>query len=445
MPTTTTTNNNRMAYTTAYCLAYVAAETLPPLFGPALEPLSKINSISVDIVATCPSILSAGSIVGGLVAGSLLDRNAMKTSIPRSNTVLMVGLVLSGLFNAPLPFINTLSPNHKVVLLVASTLCLGMANGLFRASANTMILRVHEENAGPYMQALHLFGGAGRLLAPLMLSRSNTLKEAYAAASLFPIVACMVLMCVTFAGGSGGSSEQGKHKQGMEGETKKNTGSSVAGSVNKLSQQQPQKGHTSNVTLFTIGGVILLFTGAQSTYQNQISFYASTEAGFSSEESILLSALFGTAFTVGRILSVPLSIRCRPRTMILFDAIGVSLALILMASTKRALWYGTALFGVSMASMFPSILNFAKQTYRVSGSGIGLIMQMGSVGAILVPLIVVGTIGTSGLFTVLLPMSLTALSLFVTLPSSNVAVVEPVAGSAEKSAEKNAKRRKKED
>jgi FHS family Na+ dependent glucose MFS transporter 1 len=127
--------------------------------------------------------------------------------------------------------------------------------------------------------------------------------------------------------------------------------------------------------------------------------------------------------------------------MILFDAIGVSLALILMASTKRALWYGTALFGVSMASMFPSILNFAKQTYRVSGSGIGLIMQMGSVGAILVPLIVVGTIGTSGLFTVLLPMSLTALSMFATLPSSNVAVVEPVAGSAER----NAKRRKKED
>lgn len=116
--------------------------------------------------------------------------------------------------------------------------------------------------------------------------------------------------------------------------------------------------------------------------------------------------------------------------MIILDAIGVTISIMLMSTNRNhsnALWFGTALFGVSMASMFPSILNFAKQTYHVSGSGIGLIMQMGSFGAIVAPLIVVGTSGTSGLFTVLLPMSLTALSLFLTLPSSNVADAVPIA------------------
>lgn len=104
----------KLKYTAAYCFSYVAA--------------------------LLPSMLSAGSILGGLMVGIILDTPSLQSSIPRANFVLVAGLVASAVFNAPLPYAGSLTEMSFL------TIFLGVANGFFRASANTMILRVHGVN-----------------------------------------------------------------------------------------------------------------------------------------------------------------------------------------------------------------------------------------------------------------------------------------------------------
>ena len=401
--TSTSTSNKKLLYTALYCFSYVAAETIPPLFGPATKSLSSATSVSTKLILTCPSIGAAGSIFGGLLAGQLLDLKSMKNSIPRANIILMAGLLLSAIFNVPLPYSHTFGIVGSYTAMAGLTLGLGIANGLFRAAANTMILRVHGIEAAPYMQALHLFGGGGRLLAPLALT-TFPLETAYFYVSSIPVVAALALAILSFLDHDDANANENENQNTIS--TKKDP---IAEKKDKTTTT------SSTISLLSIGCIILLFTGAQSTLQNNISLYAEEIGNFSSDEAIQVSALFGTTFTVGRVLSVPLSVRVSPQNMILMNCIGVTVSLFIATSWNdtNSLWLSTGLFGLSMASMFPSILNFAKQMFNVSGNGIGMIMQCGSIGVIIVPLLVVGH--HENMYEILLPIVIVANVVFGTL------------------------------
>ena len=108
----------------------------------------------------------------------------------------------------------------------------------------------------------------------------------------------------------------------------------------------------------------VLYSGAQTTFQNYISAYSTAAAGFTVAESITVSMVFGACFTGGRAVAIPLSKKYSARTMVQGSAAGVTLALCAIymhAEQQYATWSGTALFGATMASVFPSILTLAKQ------------------------------------------------------------------------------------
>mmetsp|Transcript_13595 Transcript_13595/g.22240 ORF Transcript_13595/g.22240 Transcript_13595/m.22240 type:complete len:239 (-) Transcript_13595:304-1020(-) len=149
---------------------------------------------------------------------------------------------------------------------------------------------------------------------------------------------------------------------------------------------------SSSVAFILLASLAALLMGAQASFQNYIPSYA-LSVGFSSKDSVLLSAAFGSSFTLGRLLSVPVSLSASPRTMVLADVCGATAAVLLIVAfpaSPGALWIATGLFGLSMASAFPSILNFAKQELQgISGTGITMVMQSASLGTVLAPLLVV--------------------------------------------------------
>ena len=65
-----------------------------------------------------------------------------------------------------------------------------------------------------------------------------------------------------------------------------------------------------------MGLLIFLFTGAQSTFQNFVSGYAASAGGFTDADAVLVAAVFGSTFTAGRVLSIPLSTKLSARAMI---------------------------------------------------------------------------------------------------------------------------------
>ena len=133
----------------------------------------------------------------------------------------------------------------------------------------------------------------------------------------------------------------------------------------------------------------------------------------------MVAALFGTCFTAGRLIAVPLSTHLSAKQMVMLDAAGVSAALGAMATwptDPAVVWAGTAFFGLSVASVFPSTLNFAKQEHQASGKAITLIMQAGSAGAIVVPKLVASAGGVGELVVCLVGLVVLADSVFFLLP-----------------------------
>ncbi len=365
----------RRAVTAALCVSYVAAETLPPMLGPAMSYLTRTAvPLPESALAKLPSVLSSGSVAGGLLAGSIFDSKLVKEGA-RSYWVLCGALLMSAASNVFMPGSTT---------FLRACGCIGMLgvfNGVFRAGANCVVLRLHGNDASPYMQALHLFGGFGRVIAPLLLGLlvddegdiDAGLRNAYLAVSCLPVVAGMLLVflsCRTDV-------------------KKEEDGGKISGKGTDEQQGNMNLNPYNRKGCFLCGALLLLFTGAQSTFQNFISSYV-TNVGFSPQDAVVVAGVFGSCFTLGRVIAVPLATRWSPLQMMKADAIGVSLALFLLAAlpeSRRAVWFGTGLFGLSMASIFPSTLNLAKQSMGASGQAITLIMQAASAGAIFVPLL----------------------------------------------------------
>ena len=88
------------------------------------------------------------------------------------------------------------------------------------------------------------------------------------------------------------------------------------------------------------------------------------------EQGQLLQATFWGALTAGRLVAVPLSTAVAPITQLAANAagcVGATAWMVLKQDSPDALWYGTAVFGASMASCFPSVLTLAQQYVKLSG------------------------------------------------------------------------------
>ena len=194
------------ALTAVLCVAYVACESLLPLFGPTMLALSDSASVPKTELAVLPSASAVGSVAGGLLAGVIFDAvpfRGLGSDLVRANFVLVVMMVLQAAFNALLPSATTLPA------MTGLALALGATNGLFRAGSNCLVLRLHGAGAAPHMQALHLFGGFGRIIGPgcasVFLTGSSDyargLQQAYWAASALPLLAAAVLAGYSLVGG----------------------------------------------------------------------------------------------------------------------------------------------------------------------------------------------------------------------------------------------------
>jgi fucose permease len=102
----------------------------------------------------------------------------------------------------------------------------------------------------------------------------------------------------------------------------------------------------------------------------------------------LLNTVYWGGLTVGRMISIPLAMRIRPQTMLLADIIGslASLALLLaLPAWPPAVWIATFGLGLSLASMFPTTLNFIERRMPMSGGVTSIFLLGGNFGAMLLP------------------------------------------------------------
>ncbi|KAM9636305.1 sodium-dependent glucose transporter 1 isoform 3-T3 [Morphnus guianensis] len=143
--------------------------------------------------------------------------------------------------------------------------------------------------------------------------------------------------------------------------------------------------------------IILLFVfffcyvGAEVTYGSYIFTYAKVFAEMKENEAAALNSVFWGAFAACRGVAIFCAACLYPGTMILLSIIGSaasSSCLAFFARYPASLWVGTAVYGASMATIFPSGISWIEQYTVVQGKSASLFVIGAALGEMCIPAVV---------------------------------------------------------
>src|SRR5512134_2184162 len=150
--------NQKHITTAAYYTAFILLGLGMAAEGPTLLKLAEHTSSTLDQISLIFFFGSLGYLLGSLFGGRIYDRV--------SGHRFMAGvLVFMGILIALVPVATSL------LLLLVIVLILGLTKGALDVGCNTLLLWVHKDNVGPFMNGLHAFFGLGAFIAPLIVAQ----------------------------------------------------------------------------------------------------------------------------------------------------------------------------------------------------------------------------------------------------------------------------------
>ena len=342
------TNQQKLITTSAYYLAFILLGLTISAEGPTLLKLSEHTSSTLGQISSIFLFGSFGYLVGSYISGRIYDR------VPGHQFMAGI-LVLLGIVTALVPVVTSLN----VLLIII--LILGLAKGALDVGCNTLLLWVHNETVGPFMNGLHAFFGVGAFVAPLIVA--NVMKATNDIYWVYWSFAIAALPIAVF----------------------------IWNLPSPPARATPEEHKATPLPVLPVAVMVLcflLYVGAEAGYGNWIYTYAfKRNLGTEITANYLTSAFWGF-FTVGRLLGILISTRAKPLTILTMDFTGclASVGLILLfQESATVLWIGSILLGVSLASIFPTFLTLAEERMHVTGSMTGWFLVGGGLGGMLMP------------------------------------------------------------
>jgi FHS family Na+ dependent glucose MFS transporter 1 len=249
-------------------------------------------------------------------------------------------------------------------VLTGLLLLMGLAEGLFDVGGNTLLVWVHGKAVGPFMNALHFFFGLGAFVAPVIVGQvllaTGGIRLAYwilAALAVFPAVGLLT---------QPSPSSPDAHVEAVKGPL------------------QPG-------LLVLLVAFFVLYVGAEVSFGGWIFTYAQAQGLASGAQAAYLNSAFWGALTVGRLFSIPIARRFRPRAVLLVDLLGSVLSvgvMLVWPASPLAGWVGVIGTGFFMASIFPTAILLAERRMTLTGFVTSLFFLGSSFGAMLVPFLI---------------------------------------------------------
>ncbi|MEZ4861332.1 MAG: MFS transporter [Caldilineaceae bacterium] len=323
--------DGKIAKTIGYYAAFVALGLTVASMGPTINGLAENTGSTLSQISYLFLLRAFGYLLGSLLAGRVYDRRP-------GHPIMVVALGIGIAMLVILPLAPTLS------LLIVIVLVLGIGEGLLDVGGNTLLVWIHSPNVGPYMNALHFFFGLGAVGSPLLVAQVMQLTGGIAWVYwLIALLLCPVLFWLAY----------------------------LPSPV--IHQQETEDGRHEAVNYRLLGLLVLfffLFVGVEVSYSGWIFNYAVASGLGNNATAAYLNAVFWIAFTLGRLLGIPISARLRPRTIILVDLLGCILfvaIVLLWPQSATVLWIGVAGAGLSMASIFAVTLSWAERRLHLTG------------------------------------------------------------------------------
>lgn len=344
-------NNLALEQTFTYYLAFIALGLTTASLGPTLLGLSEQTGSTLGQISFLFTARSFGYMSGSFIGGRLFDR------LPGHRTMALALVVIAITLTAvPIaPFLW---------ILIGLMLIMGACEAMMDVGGNTLIVWVHRDGVAPYMNGLHLFFAVGALISPLLFAQvvlfTSGFGWGYWLLALLMVPVMIRLLPLP--------------------------------NPQPLVTRAEQASVRPNVLLLAL--IVIFFVmlaGAELGFGGWVYTYA-VRANMADEATArYLNSAFWAAFLTARIASIPIATRVRPRMIIFGDLIlaltGIALIL-LLPSSVAALWGGTILFGLGIASTFPTILNFASRHLTITGSVTGWFFVGVSLGSMTIPLLI---------------------------------------------------------
>ena len=340
--------NQKYLNTIAYYLAFVLLGLTVAAEGPTLLKLAEHTSSALDQINLLFLFSSFGYLVGSYIGGRIYDR------VPGHRFMAGVLLFL-GIMVAMVPIATSRWTLFSVVLI------LGLFKGALDVGCNTLLLWVHNETVGPFMNGLHAFFGVGAFISPLITAQVLSLTgDIYWVYWVFAIVTFPLAFWIWRL-------------------------------PSPASRAVPTHHQSSSFPLLPVMIMVLcfvLYVGGEAGYGAWIYTYAFTLKFGTEVTAAYLTSAFWGSFTLGRLLGIWVSTQAKPLTILYLDFAGclVSVGLILLfPGSNVLLWIGTILFGISQASIFPTFLTLAEERMHITGTIAGLFLVGAGVGGMILP------------------------------------------------------------
>jgi len=344
------------------------------VLGPTLPSLAEFTETSFSQISLLFVARSMGYLVGSVLGGYLFDRLAGHPLMAFA----LVGLGLSLFLTPNAPFLWLLT---GIILLT------GISQGIVDVGGNTLIVWQHGHNVGPYMNALHLFYGVGAFLAPIIIAQAvlitGSITWGYWVIAAFVLVSALQLFFIP--------------------------SQTIPARLPARSSIRANQVlvFLASLFLFCYSGMANIFGGWIYTYVIGLGLMNETHAAY-------LTSTFWGAFTLGRLISIPIAVRFNPRNILIGDLIGclLSIGIILLSPVSEiSIWVGAAGLGISAASLFPTTVSLVERRMEITGKVTSRFVIGSALGAMIPPWIVGQLFDTLGPQSVIISTFVTTLAL----------------------------------
>ena len=334
--------------TAGYYAAFVALGLIGALLGPTLTSLAQHTQVRLDQISILFTGRSLGYLLGSLLGGRLYDR--------RPGNPLMAGF-LGIIFLAML-----VSPLIPVLwLLFLAMLLMGLGEGGLDVGGNTMLMWLHREKVGPFMNGLHFAFGVGSFLTPIIIAQMALLSGNITwgfwvvALFLFPVIFWLFRL--------------------------------PSPANLPVSAENPVK-KTNYLLIVLMVLFFALYVGSEVSFGGWVYTYAVAMKLMNTTTAALMTSLFWGSLTLGRLLSITIAAKFKLSSVLFSDVVGVLVSVglvVLWPKSEAIIWIGTFGTGFAMASIFPTMLSLAESRLHITGQVTSWLFVGASIGSMALP------------------------------------------------------------
>jgi MFS transporter, FHS family, glucose/mannose:H+ symporter len=331
---------------------YAWASVLTGANLPEIVKTFDLNPSSAGLLVAIPAV---GFTAAGLVGGYLSKWIGLQRLLALSASGMMFSLLLA-----------TISPSR--LSLFTAVLCIGLFGGMLETGCNGLIAELNVGKAARELNRLHIFFGTGAFVSPLIVTTLLALNAAwrvnYAIAGFMALLLAGILML-------------------------RLTRFQITTGTNQ-NREFVKLAKTPAVIRVWVGA--FLFVASELGFSNWIVTYLRQRPGFSPELASLSLSIFWLAMLVGRYINTLLPVIHKDRYVIVVEAFGSSLFLLLAFLFKDVIFSIIALvmIGFFMAGLLPWLLAYANERnpghagsisgFVQSGVGAGMLIGPGLIG-----------------------------------------------------------------